>query len=197
MSFLYTKELINSAVSYEEYRKQINYELSTKPKDESAFKLRSYVERNVTLMSEYDQRYKLGGPLTDAIKQAPATTWLVLTEGWCGDAAFNVPMFAVIEKLFPQKVKLKILLRDSNLDLMDAHLTDGGRSIPKLIVLNNELQELGTWGPRPDALQVLMKEWKSASLGLKEIIPMVHSWYNDDSTTSLQEELEALVKSYS
>lgn len=197
MSFQYTTQLINSAFNYKSYRQQIADELAKPPADEAALKMRSYTQRNVDLMDKYDRDYKLSDQLKAALEHAPATTWLVLTEGWCGDAAFNVPMFSVIEKALPGKVQLRILLRDSNLELMDAHLTDGGRSIPKLIILNEDLHELGTWGPRPDALQDLMKSWKSEGLGLKEIIPMVHKWYNEDDTVSLQNELIRLVNSYS
>jgi len=135
--------------------------------------------------------------LKEALENAPATTWLVLTEGWCGDAAFNVPMLSAIEKIMPAKVKLRILFRDSNLDIMDANLTDGGRSIPKLVVLDQNLNQLGNWGPRPAALQLLMKAWKAEGLDLKHIIPKVHEWYNADDTQSLQQELVALAGSFS
>jgi len=197
MSFPYTTQFINSAFSYNSYRQQIADELARPPADESALKMRPYIQKNAELMDEYERDYKLSDQLKATLEHAPATTWLVLTEGWCGDAAFNVPMLAIIEKALPEKVQLRILLRDRNLELMDAHLTDGGRSIPKLIVLNEDLQELGTWGPRPEALQVLMKSWKNEGLSLKEIIPMVHKWYNADATVSMQKELETLVKSYS
>ena len=87
-------------------------------------------------------------------------------------------------------------LRDSNLELMDAHLTNGGRSIPKLIVLNQDLKEIGNWGPRPAALHSLMDKWKSDGLMLKGIIPKMHEWYRADNTHSTLEELIALIKSY-
>src|SRR6202012_221035 len=135
--------------------------------------------------------------LLAAVEQGPSTTWLVITEGWCGDAAFNVPLFHVLEKLVPEKVNLRLVLRDSNLELMDANLTDGGRSIPKLIVLNDKLKPVGSWGPRPAELQQFMKQWKNDGLELKELIPKVHSWYDGDKTRTLQQELTRMVKHYS
>jgi hypothetical protein len=104
-------------------------------------------------------------------------------------------MFAAIERAVPEKVQLSIFLRDSNVELMDANLNGGGRSIPKLIVLSEDLKELGTWGPRPAGLQILMDTWKAEGLGLKEMIPKVHDWYDADATRSVQEELEKLIKS--
>jgi hypothetical protein len=197
MSYLYTPELISSALTYSDYRKQIDETLALPPQNETAEKMRPHFINNAALMEQYDNSYHASAGLLDAIKAAPATTWLVITEGWCGDAAFNVPMFNIIEKAVPGKVKLRLLLRDTNLDVMDANLTDGGRSIPKLIVLNNNLQELGKWGPRPAGLQILMKTWKNEGLELKELIPKVHGWYNADDTATLQEELKNLAQGYS
>lgn len=79
----------------------------------------------------------------------------------------------------PGKIMFRLVLRDSNLELMDAILTDGGRSIPKLIVLNNDLEPLDFLGPRPAGLQQLMMQWKNDVLELKELIPKVHGWYNE------------------
>jgi len=197
MAFLYNQELLDSAFTYSAYRDFINNTLAQPPVDEAAEKMRPYIEKNVVLMEKYDETYEVSDNLKAALEAAPATIWLVLTEGWCGDAAFNVPMMAAIEKAVPEKVQLRFLLRDSNLELMDAHLTDGGRSIPKLIVLSKELKYLATWGPRPADLQTLMKSWKNEGLALKEIIPKVQQWYDADHTESIQKELTALVKSYS
>ena len=87
-------------------------------------------------------------------------------------------------------------MRDSNLELIDANLTDGGRSIPKLVILSHEMEKLGEWGPRPAGLKALMKTWKEENLSLKEIIPKVHEWYNADNTKSLQQELKSVVEAY-
>jgi hypothetical protein len=196
MPFIYTRELIQSALSYTDYREQISQTIARPPQDETAQRMRPHFISNALLMDEYDSSYRLSNGLKAAIGAAPATTWLVITEGWCGDAAFNVPMMHTIAKALPTKVQLRLLLRDTNLDVMDANLTDGGRSIPKLIVLSDDLQELGHWGPRPAGLQELMKLWKGEGLVLKELIPKVHGWYNADKTISLQAELESLVKTY-
>ena len=197
MAFSYNQELITKAFTYSAYRQHLNDELAQPSKDENAEKMRSYTQKNVMLMDKFDTAYQISDRLKAALQAAPPAIWLVLTEGWCGDAAFNVPMLAAIEKAIPEKIQLRILLRDSHLDLMDAHLTDGGRSIPKLIVLSEDLQELGTWGPRPASLQTMMKRWKAEGLTLKELIPKAQEWYDADATHSVQEELTTLVQSYS
>jgi hypothetical protein len=53
----------------------------------------------------------------------------VLSEDWCGDAVNSVPYLARLAELAPN-LDLRVLARDENPDLMDAHLTRGSRSIP-------------------------------------------------------------------
>ena len=197
MSFTYTHQLIDSAYTYTAYRQKLDELMALPPADALAEKVRPHIINNIKLMEEYDHSYQLFDSLKASLEKAPATTWLVLTEGWCGDAAFNVPMLHVIEKALPEKVKLRLLFRDSNLDVIDANLTDGGRSIPKMVVLSENLQVLGHWGPRPADLQNLLKAWKGEGLTLHDIIPKVHAWYNANKTYTLQTELKTLVESYS
>jgi hypothetical protein len=196
MPYVYTPQLIEQALTYTAYRDQIRATLSVPPADAAAERMRPYLAGNAALMEEYDQSYRVLPELLEALSAAPAATWLVITEGWCGDAAFNVPLLYAAERAMPSKIKLRLVLRDSNLELMDANLTDGGRSIPKLIVLNNNLEPAGYWGPRPNSLQLLMKQWKNDGLELKELIPKVHNWYNRDKTRTLQQELIRMVKHY-
>lgn len=196
MAYRYTPELIEAALTYGDYRRQISDSLSIPPADAAAERMRPYLASNAALMDEYDREYQVFPELVNAVTAGPATTWLVITEGWCGDAAFNVPLLALLEKAVPEKVKLRLVLRDSNLELIEANLTDGGRSIPKLIVLNGKLKPLGYRGSRPAGLQVLMKQWKDEGFELKALIPKVHSWYNADKTRSLQQELTRLAKHY-
>jgi hypothetical protein len=77
---------------------------------------------------------------------------LVLSEDWCGDAVNTVPVVAKLAELSPN-LDLRVLARDHNLDLMDAHLTGTSRSIPVVIMLDDDFRERGWWGPRPAELQ--------------------------------------------
>lgn len=56
-------------------------------------------------------------------------TWklLVITEDWCGDASNTVPILARLAEAAPN-LDIRLVKRDENPDLMDAHLTDGGRT---------------------------------------------------------------------
>lgn len=88
-------------------------------------------------------------------------TWIVITEAWCGDSAQNLPVIAAIVNLNPEKIKLHILLRDENPELMDNYLTNGTRAIPKLIAVNETIsKEAFVWGPRPLPAQEMLLQWK-------------------------------------
>ena len=78
---------------------------------------------------------------------------LVLSEDWCGDAVNILPVVARLAEALPA-VDLRVLGRDDNLDVMDAHLTNGrSRSIPVVIFLDEEGTERAWWGPRPTVIQ--------------------------------------------
>ena len=125
-------------------------------------------------------------------------TWLVLTEGWCGDAAQSLPVMQKLTQLNPL-IRLLLLLRDENLELMDQYLTNGvSRSIPKLIAVDTDsLAVLFTWGPRPTALQELFYRMRADGMAYDDIKEELQRWYNTDKTTSIQQEIAALASGQS
>jgi Thioredoxin len=132
----------------------------------------------------------------DAIARvvASARPWhlLVLAEDWCGDAVNTVPVMARLAEHAPN-LDLRILPRDANLDLMDAHLTAGARSIPIAILLDADYQERGAWGPRPSALQTWVVT-VGRTLDKHERYREVRRWYAHDHGVSTIEEIVALMK---
>jgi hypothetical protein len=115
---------------------------------------------------------------------------LVIAEDWCGDASNTVPIIAKLVDLAPG-LELRVIARDENPELMDQYLTNGSRSIPIVIALDQSFQELGHWGPRPVQLQA----WVMANRGTipkAELYPQVRKWYaRDRGETTLREVLEA------
>jgi len=122
-------------------------------------------------------------------------TWLVLSEAWCGDAAQNIPILQKMADL-SKNIELKIVLRDENLELMDRYLTNGGRSIPKLIAFeNNQQEELFTWGPRPATIQKVMEELIAQNItDLKTKVEKIQIAYNTDKCLSIQNEFIEILK---
>jgi hypothetical protein len=123
--------------------------------------------------------------------------WLSITEGWCGDAAQNLP---AIQKIADESINIEIkyLLRDENLDLMDKYLTNGGRAIPIVICLDAETyEEIGKWGSRPKAAQDYFLDMKSKGLEKAKMMENLQHWYNADKEQSLQLEFKNLLENWS
>lgn len=118
--------------------------------------------------------------------------WLVLTEDWCGDSAQILPQIVRVAEL-NNNITLRILPRDENLDIMDAYLTDGNRAIPKLIVYNNDGEELFTWGPRPIAAVELIKAEKESGKSKEEWQKDLHLWYAKNRGEEVNSELTRIL----
>ncbi len=119
--------------------------------------------------------------------------WLIITEGWCGDAAQNIP---IIEKIAAESanIETRYVLRDENLELMEKYLTNNARSIPKLIALDAEtLEEIGSWGPRPQAAMNYFLEMKTEGLEKSQMMENLQRWYLQDKEKSAQAEFENLL----
>lgn len=103
---------------------------------------------------------------------------LVLAEDWCGDASNTVPVLA---KWADQVdgLELRIIRRDEHPDVMDRFLTNGSRSIPIVIVLDEAGSVVGHWGPRPSELQGFVMDNKS-TVPKQELYPRVRRWYARD-----------------
>lgn len=126
----------------------------------------------------------------EAAAAAPRRRLLVLAEDWCNDGFSTVPVLARWAELSPT-LELRILRRDEHPALMDRYLTEGTRSIPIVIVLDEEFRELGHWGPRPVALQEWVKA-NRASIPKDDLRPRIRRWYARDRGASALRELIAV-----
>ncbi len=75
---------------------------------------------------------------------------LMLAENWCGDVHRNSPMLARIAEAMPN-CELRVFFRDQHLDLTDAFLNNGYRSIPVLVFFDQDWNEVARWIERPHA----------------------------------------------
>lgn len=119
--------------------------------------------------------------------------WIVITESWCGDSAQNLPIIAKLAEL-NNKIDFKIVLRDSNPEFMDLYLTYGARAIPKLIVFDENDNEIFQWGPRPAEAQNLYSRLKNAGVEKSEINKELHLWYGRNRGKEVEKEILHLVK---
>lgn len=154
----------------------------------------NYTKINLQRMRRLNKTLELRSDLIRAIQAIRGPyTFRVLTEPWCGDAAQNVPILAKIAESSPH-IHLELILRDDNLDLMDQYLTNGGRSIPKLIAVHQPSGEVrATWGPRPAPVQQMVMDRKNLDPAVAppytEFVEVVQKWYNRDKTQTAQDEL--------
>jgi hypothetical protein len=197
-TMLLSPEVLSKSYTYREYRELIE-ELLNKDKttgENHSEEMLHYSKMNLHRMDRHDKYAELNPELESVLKYLKRKfIWVVLVEGWCGDVAQNLP---IINKMAEatDKIELKLILRDENLDIMEQFLTDGrSRSIPKLVCLDADSQEvLGTWGPRPDTAQQMAKDLKYMNdLSLKEGVERLHKWYADDKNEEIQEEFLTLI----
>lgn len=195
-----TPEIVDEAMDYDEYRQMID-KLLDQDKTTGTNHSESmvhYTKMNVQRMSRLDKQIELSDDLIDQLNRVENEwIWLVLTEAWCGDAAQNIPAIAKMAEQ-SEKINVKFILRDQHLDIMDEYLTNGGRSIPKLICLDAKtLEEIGTWGPRPAVAQEKAMKWKNdPEVNKEEWAKKLHKWYANDKTQTQQAEFEQLIQEW-
>ncbi|MBL7127828.1 MAG: thioredoxin family protein [Ignavibacteria bacterium] len=198
MNNIITKEIIDGGYTYPQYRKLIN-DLLKEGKTTSnnhSESLIEYTKVNVQRMNRLDKTTDINEDLKREIADLEKKMiWVILAEAWCGDVAQNLPVIAKIADL-SQNIDLKLILRDENLEVMDEYLTNGGRSIPKLICLDSgTLEELGTWGPRPEEVQErFLKDKADPNVSPEERSKNNQLWYIQDKTQSIQKEFLRLIK---
>ena len=193
-----TPELIQESLTYTQYRSLIN-DLLAQGKttgDNHSEAMLDYTRMNVRRMVRWDKTAVVSAELQEKMAQINTPqTWLVLTEAWCGDAAQSIP-FMVKAASYSSLVDIRFILRDEHPRVMDAYLTNGGRSIPKLIALQNEnLEELFTWGPRPQVLQQQYLAYIEDPKGIsqEEFIESIHLWYAKDKNANIDAEFLTLI----
>ena len=141
----FTEKINSNGMTYEEYKKLFADEIENPPgvDEKNNYDIKKL---NFSRSKRIEKQFVPSDELIKAVnKISNSQLWIVLTESWCGDSAQNLPVLAKISEL-SKNVELRILLRDLNLEIMDKYLTNGTRSIPKLIAFDEEENELFHWG---------------------------------------------------
>lgn len=188
---------LDNSFSYLEYRqlvsKLISEGKSTGHNQTEA--LLHYSELNETRMNRLEKKIKVPQELTEKLNNLTKDyIWLTISEGWCGDAAQIIPILHKLEEA-SNKVELKLVLRDDNDELMQLFLTNGSKSIPKVIILEKETKEVITsWGPRPEPARKLIADYKAQHGVVDEPIKIeLQKWYlHDKGLTTMKELVELL-----
>lgn len=187
-----------SGLTYAEYMDSAKVKVLSRSKeslsDEEAARY-EYTRLNIQRSIRIEKTYQISDELKNLVKSIDRKQlWVVITEDWCGDSAQNLPYLVLIAAENP-KITFRILLRDTNPDIMDQYLTNGTRSIPMLIAFDYEGNELFRWGPRPKELQELFFKLRKENIPRSELYEKLHSWYTRDGGKALEEEITELIRS--
>mgnify|MGYP000058922834 CR=1 FL=1 len=188
---------LHNGISYDEYRdliKDLVENNSTTGLDKSEAMV-NYTMLNDRRMKRWDKTVKISDEVKSRLSKFQGNvTWLVITESWCGDAAHVVPVIHKIADLH-NGIELKLVMRDENEALMNQFLTNGGKAIPKLIMIENTSGNvLDTFGPRPSTATKMVQDYKAEHGKLTdEFKEDLQRWYNTDKGQSTIEDLLRLL----
>ena len=191
------QQRLATSYSYQEYRKLVSDLLaegkSTGPNQTED--LTHFSMLNVKRMDRLDKKIELSEDTKFHLQKLEnKQLWLVLTEGWCGDAAQNLP---VIEKMAAESsnIELRLILRDENPEVMDLFLTNGARAIPKLISFDEDFNVLFAWGARPSIATQMVADYKAEHGKLDpEFKKNLQIWYNKDKGQNVQSDFVDLIE---
>lgn len=153
------------------------------------------VEKNRELWHGIADRVRIPEAVLEEVRGLLPGKWhlLALSEDWCGDAVNLLPVLAGLADEV-DSLELRVLSRDENLDLMDRYLTNGrSRSIPIVILLDEDFVEQGWWGPRPEPIQTWVME-EGLAIESEERYKEIRRWYaRDKGATMLRELLDLMM----
>lgn len=186
------KDSLTKSTTYSSYRKMVSdlLEEGKSTGSNQSEELLQYSLLNNKRMARLDKKIQLSEETIQKLKEVDTEqTWLLITEGWCGDAAHILPVMHKMS-VANENIRLKVVLRDENLTLMNQFLTNGNKSIPKLVVLNAKDEVVSSWGPRPSNATEMVADYKKQHGTLDpEFKKNLQVWYNKDKGNNIQKDL--------
>lgn len=187
------KKSLENSYTYQEYRNHITelLKINKVTGNEQNEALIRYTELNEVRMNRLEKTIKVSDENEQKLKNLTTDyLWLVISEGWCGDSAQIVPVIKKMAEV-SDNIELKIVFRDENESLMNLFLTNGTRSVPKLIIIDkNSSEVIGEFGPRPIGAKQLIIDYKAKNGVVDEAGKIeLHKWYTHDKGISIQNEI--------
>jgi len=191
------KNSLKKSISYSTYRtliKGLLVEGKSTGKIQSE-ELTNYSKLNDYRMDRLDKTLSISQKTQSSLNKIKESyTFLVIAEGWCGDAAQVLPVLNKIAEA-SSKIDLKLVCRDENEALMDTFLTNGSKSIPKILIIDKSQNVINSWGPRPTVATKMVLDYKEQNGSIDaEFKKDLQIWYNKDKGNSTQEDIVELLK---
>jgi hypothetical protein len=192
-------EVPKNKYSYTEYQELIQrlLDVGKVTGDQQSDSLIEYTKLNLHRMHRWDKTFLPQATLVKRISELQEPLlWIVITEGWCGDAAQQIPVIEKLAALNPL-ITLRYVLRDENTAFMEHFLTNGTRSIPIWLCFDAQGELLWKWGPRPKDAADLLLRLKEAGEDEARRKQELHSWYAKNKHLAFQSEIEHLLAHHS
>jgi len=135
----------------------------TKDRFQQGMTFQQYLEQmgtNKEKFVQFLQEIKIRPEDREALKKpgGKKLNILVITEDWCGDALYNVPVLAKLVEGLPN-VEMRVFLRDQNPDIMAQYLNQGiYRSIPVFAFFDENMNEIARFIERPPKVTEVIEQ---------------------------------------
>lgn len=181
---------LEKGISYVQYLEKVETQMNQMQAKGDPKGYVQYYSLGLTRMERWNKTFKLSEEQKSLLKNiTPDFQVLTISEGWCGDASQILP---IVELIFQELgVEHKIVFRDENPELMDEFLTEGARSIPIIIGVDKEGNEIFRFGPRPSYGMELLKKNKEnpEEYSTHQFHKDLQVFYNQDKGASIFNEL--------
>ncbi|MCO6564243.1 MAG: thioredoxin family protein [Apibacter sp.] len=188
----------DKGVSYAEYKDIIEIQAKEGILSENADikKLAEYTRLNLSRINRNDKSIVLEESIISSLKKISHRIHiLVISEGWCGDAAQIVPVINKISEV-SEKLEMRIFFRDQDELLINHYLTNGGKAIPIVIFIDAETsKEITHWGPRPKPCAPFLKKYKTdpENYTHDDFAKDIQGFYNRDKGRTISQELVEMI----
>lgn len=155
-----------------------------------------YFEYTKLNWSRFNRWLKTGKLTEETIQKLKAIetpqNWIVITEPWCGDASHIVPFVELMSRE-NDLISVSYELRDTKPFRIDNYLTNGSKSIPIVIIQDENGNDLGVFGPRPKECQEFFLSEKAKGADIDALKIALQKWYNADKGLQIQKEIISLI----
>jgi hypothetical protein len=156
-----------------------------------------HLDEHLSLHQLHYNKFLIDEDSQSIIKSLKPYKILIITEPWCGDSLALLPIIRKISELNTQW-EIKILLRDSNPDLMDHFLTHGAKGIPVFLFLNETGELKFRWGPRPQKAAKIFEDHRQqineGKLEKIDVIKKIRAFYAKDRGVTTLAELIGIIE---
>lgn len=194
MKSIFENNQIRNGITYEQFTSEFEAKVKEIKEQNLTDEISQYIVLNLQRTQRVHKTYKISEEMRKAVNSiSESQTWMVITENWCGDSAQILPYIAAIANE-NTNITFRIILRDTNLDIMSQYLTNGTESIPKLVAFDKNQNEIFLWGPRPKPAAELIKNEKVQGKSKEEFYPKLHLWYAKNKGEAIEQEIIPLLE---